>query len=114
MNMSTSEITTGKLLFLLCLTTFVLLANLVFETSQILHDQQSLRLILLQQEKPLEDISRTTSQFRSLALGTKNLAEEGHTEAAVIVERLRQAGVVFDDANPAQPLMTVPSPPAQP
>jgi hypothetical protein len=102
-----AEVTVGQILFPLSLIGFVVMVSLAFQTSLIMRDRDALHDALTQQSKQLEDANKVQAQFSALALGTRKLAQGGDKDASALVDRMKKAGIVFQDETAAAPAPTV-------
>ena len=94
-----SKISPSHILLPVSLVTVILFVSFGFQASQILEERETLRQVINRQDKPLEEAKKIQAQFGALAMGTKKLAMSGNKNAAVIVDRLKQAGVGFTDSQ---------------
>jgi F0F1-type ATP synthase membrane subunit b/b' len=80
---------------------------LVFQTTQLYRDRDSLRELKESQEKPLEEAQRLRQQLDGVAADTARLAEKGNANAKLVVEELRKRGITINPNaaadNPPKP-----------
>ena len=104
-----TPITAGQLVLPAALVAFTLLLLGAFQLSEVLREHDSLHQAYEQQKTALENAKKVETQFTALALGVKKLAEGGDKDALQLVERMKQAGINFDNgATPATPPASTP------
>lgn len=86
-----------QILLPLTMVSFAVLGLLVFNTVQIVQGHESLKQVISQQDKPLEESKKIENQLTALALGTKKLADAGNGNAQGIVDAMQKAGITIND-----------------
>jgi hypothetical protein len=80
-----------------------LLATVIFQSSQLIRDNQRLKSLKLGQDKSLSEARNVRKQFDSIAQGTAELAAQGNQNAAILLKELEKIGVTVNlPADPAE------------
>ena len=75
-----------------------------YQTFQLVRERGNLRTVRANQETPLQQAQRVRAQLDSIARSTLELAKQGNSGAAVIVEQLARRGITINpNAPPAAP-----------
>lgn len=82
-----------------CLAVLALLILVVFQSSQLLREQQSLQSTWDDQVTAHADATKLRAQFEAVASGAAKLADEGNQNASAIVGALNKAGVTINKEN---------------
>lgn len=97
MSNESAGIEPGQILLPLTLVSCAVLGLLVFNTVQIVQSHETLKQVISQQDKPLEESKKIENQLTALALGTKRLADSGNGNAQGIVDAMQKAGITIND-----------------
>jgi len=89
------------------LVTFTVVAWFAFQTYQLVRERSSLQSVRAAQEPTIEQAQKLRAQLDAISKKTLELAQQGNSGAALIVEQLAKRGVTI---NPNPP--TVPETPA--
>ena len=71
-----------------------------FQTTQLLRERKYLRVVLTSQSPTVEQSQKLRAQLDSIAKETLQLANQGNSNAKIIVEELRKRGVTINPSNP--------------
>ena len=71
-----------------------------FQTTQLLRERKYLKAVLTEQSPTVEQSQKLRAQLDSIAKGTLQLADQGNSNAKIIVEELRRRGVTINPNNP--------------
>lgn len=77
-----------------------------FQTSALIRDRRNLATVRTNQEPLLQQAQRVRAQLDAIARGTLQLAQQGNTSAALIVDQLARRGITINPqplAAPAAP-----------
>lgn len=97
MSNQTNGVTARHILFPLTLVSAAVLGLLAFNAFQIVQSHEALKLVISQQDKPIEESKKIETQLSALALGTKRLADAGNSNAQGIVEAMQKSGITIND-----------------
>lgn len=75
----------------LVVVTLVLL--MLFQSLQLIRDRELLRTRFNAQQAPLEEVQKVSQQLQAIAKSTYTLSASGNENAALVVDRLKQAGI---------------------
>jgi hypothetical protein len=84
----------------LFLLTLAMMGWLGFQTFQLVRERTNLETIKANQETSIAQAQRVRSQVDSIARRTFELAQQGNSGAAAIVEQLARWGVTINPASP--------------
>jgi hypothetical protein len=71
-----------------------------FQTTQLLRERKYLKAVLNDQSPTVEQSQKLRAQLDSIAKETLQLANQGNSNAKIIVEELRKRGVTINPSNP--------------
>ncbi len=89
------KIAAEQLLVPVLVMAFTLALLFAFQMTQIMRDRTALQQTIERQEEPLRNAQKLTKQFGGLVVGTRKLAAEGSKGAQILVERLKQVGIIM-------------------
>lgn len=87
----------------IALLTVAVVAWLAFQTVQLARERGTLQTVKATQEPTIEQAQKLRAQLDAIAKKTLELAQQGNSGAALIVEELARRGVTI---NPNQPAAT--------
>ena len=70
-----------------------------FQTTQLLRERKYLKTVLTDQSPTVEQSQKLRGQLDSIAKGTLQLANQGNSNAKIIVEELRKRGVTINPGD---------------
>lgn len=118
-----SVVTTKQLLVPVSLIAFILALLFAFQTTQVMRDRDALHENKGQQDRPFAESQKLQSQLGALIMGTQKLSEQGNKNAKVIVDKLKEIGVIANqpqapagaatEGNPPVPTEAMPEAPAR-
>ena len=88
---------------------FTLALFFVFQMTQVMRDRSYLNQTMTQLDAPFAESQKLNAQFGGLVVGTKKLAEDGNASAKDLVNRLKQIGVLPDQAPSTESPAPVPA-----
>ena len=91
------------------LVTVAVAAWFAFQTYQLVRERNSLQEIKAAQEPTIEQAQKLRAQLDSISKKTLELAQQGNSGAALIVEQLAKRGVTINPKPPTAP--ATPAPP---
>lgn len=71
-----------------------------FQTTQLLRERKYLRAVLAEQSTTVDQSQKLRAQLDSIAKATLQLADQGNSNAKIIVQELRKRGVTINPSNP--------------
>ncbi len=71
-----------------------------FQTTQLLRERKYLNAVLNDQTPTVEQSQKLRAQLDSIAKGVLQLANQGNSNAKIIVEELRKRGITINPSNP--------------
>jgi hypothetical protein len=98
-----SNITVAQVLFPLSLLAFVIVLFMGLQTSLIMRDRSAMHDAVEQQTKQVEDANKLQTQFSNLAFGVRKLSQGGDKDATALLDRMKKAGIVFQEDQQPQP-----------
>ena len=84
----------------LALLTAAFLVLTGYQTFQLVRERGKLRTVRANQEAPFQQAQRVRAQLDSIARSTLELAKQGNSGAAVIVEQLARRGITINPNAP--------------
>ena len=111
--MASDKITTTQILLPVLLLSTAFAGFLVYQTSLLTNEHDSLKQTYAQQTEPLAQVDKIKAQLNALAVGTLKLSEQGDKNAQTIIDALKKAGINVDD-RPAQGIPAAPPGMTQP
>jgi hypothetical protein len=97
----------SSLPFILTLT--ALLLFFAFQTIQMLAERNNLAMVKSSQDAAIQEAQKVQAQFKNLVNKTKELADQGHAGAKMVMDELFQRGV----ESPPQAAAPQPMPPGK-
>jgi hypothetical protein len=70
-----------------------------FQTTQLLRERRYLKTVLTGQSPTVEQSQKLRAQLDSIAKGTLQLANQGNSNAKIIVEELRKRGITINPGD---------------
>jgi hypothetical protein len=70
-----------------------------FQTTQLLRERRYLKAVLTDQSPTVEQSQKLRAQLDSIAKGTLQLANQGNSNAKVIVDELRKKGITINPGD---------------
>ena len=95
--------------FAVTLLTFTLVAWFAFQTYHLARERTALQTAKAAQEPTIEQAQKLRAQLDVISKRTLELAQQGNTGAAFIVEELARRGVTINPSPPTAPAVPAPA-----
>ena len=83
----------------MALVVLTLVLMMVFQSLQLIRDRDLLRTRYQAQQAPLEEVQKVGNQLQAIAQSTYKLSASGNKNAALVIDRLSQAGIAVTESG---------------